>query len=277
MKLRQNSKKEKQENMDDGLREKLFTKQYTYGIMLAEMYVPNITRLIARCGFDFILIDCEHGYFDMSQVANLIAVADGANIPVIVRVTQPSRTNITKYLDMGARGILLSDVGGREEALRLADLCRYAPAGCRGISTFRAHTGYRSDHVQELMAQANQRIVVICQIESPYTVEHIDEITSIPGVDGVLIGPNDLSQHMGIFPHYDHPNIARAIHQVAQSAEKNGKFSGIITANPLLLSLGRDNGMRCFSVGSELNALCDGATSQLQRAKQLLEKEVAAQ
>lgn len=101
--------------MSKALREQLLSEKNSYGIMLSEMYVPNITRLIARCGFDFILIDCEHGYFDMSQVANLIAVADGAEISTIVRVTQPSRTNITKYLDMGAHGILLSDVTGADD------------------------------------------------------------------------------------------------------------------------------------------------------------------
>lgn len=132
--------------MSKALREQLLSEKNSYGIMLSEMYVPNITRLIARCGFDFILIDCEHGYFDMSQVANLIAVADGAEISTIVRVTQPSRTNITKYLDMGAHGILLSDVTGADDARRLAELCRYAPKGCRGISTFRAHTGYSNEH-----------------------------------------------------------------------------------------------------------------------------------
>ena len=259
--------------MSKALREQLLSEKNSYGIMLSEMYVPNITRLIARCGLDFILVDCEHGYFDMSQVANLIAVADGAEISTIVRVTQPSRTNITKYLDMGAHGILLSDVTGADDARRLAELCRYAPKGCRGISTFRAHTGYSNEHIGDLLAEANERIIVICQIESPETVEDIDAITSVEGVDGVLIGPNDLSQHMGIFAQYDHPDIARAISRVAASARRQGKFSGIITAHPLLLSLARKSGMHCYSVGSELSAMYSGVLVQLEQAKDLLEKE----
>lgn len=252
------------------LRHKLQNGEMAMGIMLSEIYVPNIVRLLARCGYDFILIDCEHGYFDMSQVANLIAVADGAQMPVIVRVTQPSRTNITKYLDMGAQGILLSDVSGRENAERLASLCRYAPAGNRGVSTFRAHTGYSSGNVGQIMRDANESVIVICQIESPETVEKIDEITSIPGVDGVLIGPNDLSQHIGIFGEYKHPCMVQAMKDVARSAKRNGKWSGVITANHDLLNIGRDCGMTCFSVGSELNALYSGATQSLCRVRELM-------
>lgn len=252
------------------LRNKLKKGETAIGIMLSEMYVPNIVRLLAGCGYDYLLIDCEHGYFDMTQVANLVAVADGAKIPVIVRVTQPSRTNITKYLDMGAQGILLSDVTGRADAERLASLCRYAPEGNRGVSTFRAHTGYSNGDVGQIMRSANDRVIVICQIESPETVENIDEITSIPGVDGVLIGPNDLSQHMGIFGEYQHPRMVEAMKNVAASARKNGKWSGVITANTGLLTMGRDFGMTCFSVGSELNAIYNGARQSLKSTRTLL-------
>lgn len=255
------------------LRKKLADGEMAIGIMLSEMYVPNIARLLAGCGYDYLLVDCEHGYFDMTQVANLIAVAEGARIPVIVRVTQPSRTNITKYLDMGAQGILLSDVASKADAERLAALCRYAPEGDRGVSTFRAHTDYSSGNVRELMRSANERVIVICQIESPHTVAHIDEITAIPGVDGVLIGPNDLSQHMGIFGQYDHPDMTAALTRIADSARTHGKWSGIITANTGLLAACRDMGMTCFSVGSELNAIHNGAIQQLDSTRALLDRK----
>ena len=256
--------------MDDFLRKKLAEGQTAIGIMLSELYVPNIARIIAKCGYDYVLIDCEHGYFDMTQVANIIAVAQGVNLPVLVRVTQPSRTNITKYLDMGANGILLSDVADREAAERLVALCKYAPRGTRGVSTFRAHTDYSSGNVRQLLEKANDSIIVICQIESPEMVEKIDDIVSIPDVDGVLIGPNDLSQHMGILGQYDHPDMVAAVKRVAQSAHANGKWSGIITANSYLLELGKSCDMGCYSIGSELNALHDGAKNTLQRFEGML-------
>ncbi len=255
------------------LRKRLADGETVIGIMLSEMYVPNIARLLAGCGYDYLLVDCEHGYFDMSQVANLIAVAEGAGLPVMVRVTQPSRTNITKYLDMGAQGILLSDVVCRADAERLATLCRYAPEGDRGVSTFRAHTGYASGNIQALMRKANERMLVICQIESPHTVAHIDDITSIPGVDGVLIGPNDLSQHMGIFGQYDHPDMTEALRRIAASARMYGKWSGIITTNAGLLGTCHQLGMTCFCVGSELNAIYSGAAQALAHTRKLFGEE----
>ena len=256
--------------MDKKLKDKLKDGQVKFGIMLSEIYVPNVTRILSKCGYDFIIIDCEHGYFDMTQVANLISVARGSGIPIIIRVTQPSRTCITKYLDMGADGILLSDVAGEAEARKLVDLCKYAPEGKRGVSTFRAHTDYTKGNLSDVMHSANEGVLVICQIESPETVEDIDLITAIDGVDGVLIGPNDLSQHMGIAGQNDHPLMHSAIERVAASARKNGKWSGIITANNHLISFGAANGMTCFSVGSELNAIYDGGKVQLNTAKDII-------
>ena len=249
--------------MNDLLKQRLGRGKTAFGIMLSEIYVPNITRLLACCGYDFLLVDCEHGYFDMTQVANLIAVAEGANLPVIVRVTQPSRTHITKYLDMGAQGILLSNVVNRQEAERLVALCKYAPQGDRGISTFRAHTGYSNGDVPGIMRRANDCVMVICQIESLQAVEEINAITSIEGVDGVLVGPNDLSQHMGLFGQYSHPQMADALQKVADSARRHGKFSGIITGNLELVKACRQLGMSCFSAGSELSVLRNGAVAQL--------------
>ena len=251
------------------LKEHLAEGKLTYGMMLSELYVPNITRMIANCGYDFLLVDCEHGYFDMTQVANLIAVADGAGLSILVRVTQPSRTMITKYLDMGAKGILLSDVQNAREAKQLAQLCLYAPNGNRGISTFRAHTGYQNGDTKEIMRKANENMIVICQIESPEAVVDIDNIVAIEGIDGVLVGPNDLTQHMGIFEQFDHPAVEDALVKIRIAANAAGKWSGVITGNKKLIRRCKDIGMTCFSVGSELNALVSGALMQMETLKNL--------
>ena len=258
--------------MNDLLKQRLGRGEMALGIMLSEIYVPNITRLLAGCGYDFLLVDCEHGYFDMTQVANLIAVAEGVRLPVIVRVTQPSRTHVTKYLDMGAQGILLSNVEDRQEAERLVALCKYAPQGDRGVSTFRAHTGYSSDDASGIMRRANDCVMVICQIESPQAVAQIDGITSIAGVDGVLVGPNDLSQHMGLFGQYAHPRMTDALRGVARSARRQNKWSGIITGDMELVKTCRELGMSYFSAGSELSVLHNGAVAQLGMLKNALQE-----
>ena len=242
------------------------------GIMLSEFYVPNIARLLATCGYDYLLVDCEHGYFDMTQVANLVAAADGCSLPVIVRVCTLDQAAITKLLDMGVSGILLSDVGGVEEAKRLVELCLYAPMGDRGVSTFRAHTGYSKGNLRDIMDTANDSLAVICQIESVEAVNEVENILAVPGLDGVIIGPNDLSNRMGMIGRYLEPPMSDALEKVAGAARAAGKWSGIITASEPLLERCNELGMTCYCVGSELSALAAAATSSLKKTRAMLEK-----
>lgn len=258
------------------LKHRLMEKETINGIMLSELYTPNIIRILANCGYDYVLIDCEHGYFDLGMVANLIAVADGAQIPVWIRVTQNSQADIAKYLDMGARGILLANTNSAAQTQSLINMCFYAPLGDRGVSTFRAHTNYQHEDMRVVMQKANDQNVVIAQIESPEAVEQIDAILETAGLDGVLIGPNDLTQHMGIIGNYHSCEFESMLRKVAASAKVHGKWSGIITANEGLLTFCSGLGMRCFCSGSELNALADGAIanlSKLQRIQQSAKKE----
>lgn len=247
------------------LKHRLNTGETINGIMLSELYTPNIIRILANCGYDYVLIDCEHGYFDLSQVANLVAVADGSQLPIWVRVTQSSQADIGKYMDMGARGILLSNTENAQQAKALISMCLYAPLGNRGVSTFRAHTNYQSADMLTVMNNANDQNVVIAQIESPGAVERIDEIMALEGLDGALIGPNDLTQHMGMIGNFHCEALKNMLRRVAASAKAHGKWSGIITTNEWLLNLCTEFGMTCFSSGSELNALAEGAKSNLNK------------
>jgi 2-keto-3-deoxy-L-rhamnonate aldolase RhmA len=247
------------------LKHRLIAGETINGIMLSELYTPNIIRILANCGYDYVLIDCEHGYFDLSQVANLVAVANGIQLPIWVRVTKNSQADVVKYLDMGARGILLANTECPAQVSDLIRMCLYAPLGDRSISTFRAHTNYRNDDMRTMMEEANDQNVIIAQIESPGAVEQIDSIMALDRLDGVLIGPNDLSLHMGMIGNYHNDQLKNMLRKVAVSAETHNKWSGIITANEWLLRFCHHLGMCCFSSSSELNALADGAQANLHK------------
>ena len=109
------------------LKQRLREGEIVCGIMLSEIYTPNIVRILANCGYDFLLVDCEHGCFDMSQVSNLVSVAEGHGLDVLVRVTTDSISSVTKYMDMGARGILLSNTENAREAEALVKRCLFMP------------------------------------------------------------------------------------------------------------------------------------------------------
>jgi 2-keto-3-deoxy-L-rhamnonate aldolase RhmA len=229
------------------------------GTMLSELYVPNILHLLAQCQYSYVIVDCEHGYFDFTQVANLAAVARGIALTLLVRVPEPDRALISKYLDMGVDGILLANTETSDQAGLLTDICRYAPDGSRGVSTFRAHTGYRNGKTETLLRDANERLILLCQIESEAAANQADSIVSIPGIDGVLIGPNDMSQRMGIISQFMNSRMQRAISSVMEAADKAGKVSGVITANEALLRACAAKGGRVFCMGSELHFLSGGA------------------
>lgn len=233
------------------------------GTMLSEIYVPNIVRLIKTCGFEYAIIDCEHGYFDYTQVANLVAVAAGMNFTMIVRTGSVNSEPLTKYMDIGANGILLANTESVDEAKTLVRHCLYAPDGERGVSTFRAHTMYNPGNLSETMRRANERALLICQIESEQTSYIAEEIANLNGISGLMIGPNDMSQRMGILGHYDHPRMRAALRRVAEGARNAGKWSGIITSNKALLKYCRSLGMRVFCIGSELNMIAWGAKQAL--------------
>ena len=160
--------------MNTSFKKRLKQGEQLYGIMLSEIYVPNIARLLAKSGYDFLLVDCEHGYFDLTEVANIIAVAEGCNLPVVVRVQQPNRILVTKYLDMGATGFL-SDVGSAQET-KLVEICYYAPE--IGIFYFPRIRAIKMGICRRLCAQ--QKRLRNLSDWSPNAVE-IKEILSIDG------------------------------------------------------------------------------------------------
>ncbi|MGI5899532.1 MAG: HpcH/HpaI aldolase family protein [Christensenellales bacterium] len=241
------------------LKNRLKDGQSAVGLMLSEIYTPNITRLLGGIGFDFLILDCEHGYFDLTQVANLVAVAKGCHLPIIVRAPQEASGNVGKYLDLGAAGILLANVTCAEQARRHVAQCLYAPQGNRGVSTFRAHTGYKNGEVTDMLRQANKSNIVVVQVESPEAITAVEDILAVEGLDGVLVGPNDLTQQMGILGQYEHPDVQEAIRRVAVAAAACGKWSGIITGNEKLARYCHSLGMSFFSVGSELSLLAKSA------------------
>jgi 2-keto-3-deoxy-L-rhamnonate aldolase RhmA len=250
------------ENMN--IKQRLATGGFVKSCMLSELSTPNLARMFHGFGFDCLLIDCEHGYFDMAEIANLIAVSSGYNFPIIIRVAQGRQWDAVKYLDMGADGILLVNVCSPAQAEELVELCLYAPKGDRGVSTFRAHTNYTNGNTLEIMRKANDKNLVIAQIESPEAIEVIDKIAETPGLDGILLGPNDFTQHAGFFGQYEHSIVEDAIEKMVAAAKRYGKWSGVITNNEKLLCRCAEAGMRFFSAGSELSMLSAGAKAALE-------------
>lgn len=225
------------------------------GVMLSEFANPNIVRVLAQGGYEFIIIDDEHGYFDFSQVAAIVALAESRGIPVMVRIPGVTRDYITKILDMGAQGILVPMVNTPEQAREIVQYAKYAPIGRRGVSTTRAHTDYNPPKLEEYFAYANKRTLIAIQFETQEAVSRLEEIASVEGIDALFVGPNDLACDMGIPGKVSDARILDAVGKVADYGNKIGKPTGIITSNSKLIEGCIDRGVRFFSYGSELDLL----------------------
>lgn len=237
------------------------------GMFLSEIAAPNLLRLMKAAGVDFVIVDCEHGYFDYSQVAAIAAVGNGIGFPVIVRVPALTREPVQKYLDAGVDGLLVPMLETPEMARQLVLLSKYAPEGKRGISTMRPHSNYNPGKLTEYTAAANGRILLFAQIESKRGVDNIGEIVRVPGIDGVLMGPNDLACDLGKMGDFSTPEIRACIDRVIGAAKEAGIPSGIITSSADLIRECRLKGMTLFSCDSELGLLKKGIAEMLKKTK----------
>lgn len=229
------------------------------GTMISEIGFSNLPLLFRRAGLDFFILDAEHGGFDYREISGTIVTAKLAGIECVVRLPDNARRDITRFLDMGADGLLLPMTDCAEDIRRVVSYAKYAPLGRRGISTMRAHTLYNPPPLAAYMESANERVKVFAQIETRSGVEHAIEILSVEGVSGALIGPNDLSCDYGCLQSDGAGEIFTAIETVAAAARDREKLAGIITANPNYIQKGVSCGMEYFSVGSELSMLSAGA------------------
>lgn len=241
--------------------------QERMGMFLSEIAAPNLLRLMKASGVDYVIVDCEHGYFDYSQVAALAAVGSGIGFPVIVRVAALTREPVQKYLDAGVDGLLVPMLETREQAEALVMYGKYAPEGKRGISTMRPHSNYNPGKLTEYTAAANERIILLAQIETKRGVENIEEIVRVPGIDGVLVGPNDLACDLGKMGDFSTPEIKDCIDRVIRAAAGAGIPSGIITSKVGLIKECRQKGMTLFSCDSELGLLKKGITAMLEATR----------
>ena len=233
--------------------------QTKIGTMLSEIPFSNIPIIFKNCGLDFLIVDAEHGAFDYTPLSSLITTARLVGLTAIVRLSDGERRDITRLADMGADGFILPMTNSAEDIRKVVEYAKYAPIGNRGISTNRAHTFYNPPPMATYMRAANKRIKVFAQIETKSGVENIDGILSTEGVDGVFVGPNDLSISLGCVG-CDEP-IKQAISTVADSAKRHGKPWGIITTSSTLIAHSLSCDTSFISYGSEINMIKDSCNS----------------
>jgi 4-hydroxy-2-oxoheptanedioate aldolase len=200
------------------------------GPMVSEIRSPGIAVLFAQAGFDFFFIDMEHSCFTTETVSDMILAARAAGISPIVRTSnRTSSESLSKPLDSGAEGLLISQIQTKEDVENIVKWCRYAPMGERGMALSRQHTFFEGGNAIETMNQLNKEILIILQIEHRDAIERLSEILSIPGIDAAFVGPADLSASLGKPGQSSDPMVVKAIHRVIEVSKEYGIIPGIHT------------------------------------------------
>ena len=189
--------------------------------------VPGIVELAAIAGFDFVLIDCEHGFFTIESVAGLIVAADGAGIAAIARPPSADSGEVGRYLDAGAAGTLLPRVDGAAAVRAAISALKFAPRGSHGLGGVRANR-YATVPLADFVGKANEETLVAVQIERQGALTELSAIADDPDVDVLFVGPNDLSQALGAPGDTTSPGYRAALGRVASEAARAGKAAGIM-------------------------------------------------
>jgi len=215
------------------LKELCRTKDLKVGHLILEFVTPGIGHICRNAGCDFVFLDMEHSAFGFDAVKSALRYFEAAGVPTIVRAPSKEPHHIARTLDVGAEGIILPMVNDAEEARRLIDCMKYAPAGNRGVALGIAHDNYRAPtDVMGALAAANERTTFIPLIETAAGVENVEEIAALDEVDSVWIGHFDLSCSLGIPGEFDHPTFVDAVEAVRAAGQKTGKSLGRAVPTP---------------------------------------------
>ncbi|HET9793567.1 MAG TPA: aldolase/citrate lyase family protein [Thermoanaerobaculia bacterium] len=208
--------------------------------------VGGAVELLGLADFDFVVVDVEHGFHDIESVENLVRAADVAGIGAIVRPPRFDSDVVCRALDAGAAGILAPRVGSATDAKTTVENIKFAPEGRRGLGGVRANR-YGTQPLAEFVRESNDRTVVAVQIETPGALDEVGAIAALPGVDVLFVGPNDLTQALGIPGRVDDRRYLDALSRVAQAAADHGKAAGIMLGRREQIPALAETGYRFFT------------------------------
>ena len=220
---------------------------------------------VSSLGFDWILVDMQHGCMDYGQALDMIRAADIRGLPAIVRVPWNEPGIVGRVLDAGALGVVAPMIQTADDARSLVDSCRYPPVGRRSFGPVRVGT---RDGVGYAFT-ANDRVAVIPMIETRSALDQVDEIVGLPGVDAALVGPFDLSVALGLPPgdNDGKPAFDDAIKTVVAACRRHGKAVAVLS-NAIVAPLRVAQGFQMISVTTDIAALSSASMASLTAVKE---------
>ena len=242
--------------MIKGLKKKLKKGETLIGTFLS-LGNGVVSEMIAKAGFDWVVIDLEHGLGTEADVVQQLMGLKNADISAIVRVEGAQRQRIHRVLDFGAEGIMCPRIETPAEATLAIRAMQYPPQGNRGVARMIRAAGFGAGFKDYY--EAADELLGVIQIETTEALEHLDEIAAIPGVDVLFIGPSDLTMALGIFGETNHPLFIETVKRIVKAAAQANKQVGILMADPAEFYQYHDLGIRFIACGTDAGFLSKGA------------------
>lgn len=231
----------------------------------------GIAEIFTNAGFDWLVVDLEHSTITIAQAGELIRTIDLAGASPLVRLTSNDANQVKRVMDAGAHGIVVPMVNSAQDAEYAVAATRYAPRGHRGVGLARAQQ-YGSGFKDYLQWQQDGPVVIV-QIEHQAALDNIEAIVSVPGVDGFIIGPYDLSCSMGIPGEFERPEFQTAMRQILTTGLRFGCPAGLHIVEPDTEKIRQaiDEGYRFIAYSVDIRMLDVSARAGVSAVKEMLQ------
>ena len=233
------------------------------GLGLRQARTADIGMIARTCGFDFLFLDSEHNAMNEATAADISVAALGQGITPLVRVSSKEPFHSTRILDNGAQGVIVPHVDTVDEARTIAAGLRYPPRGRRSISRASPQVAFANVPLDEFMRDVNEQTLVIAMLESPQSIDQADEIAAVDGIDGLMIGTNDLCAEMGIHGQFGHEKVVDAYERMIAACKNHGKYPGMagVRADALMQRY-IEMGSRLVLAGVDLPLMMEAANAR---------------
>jgi 2-keto-3-deoxy-L-rhamnonate aldolase RhmA len=254
-------------------KDKFLTGELSLGVGIRQSRTVDIGKIMAASDYDWLFIDMEHNSMGVDVASQISVAAQDAGITPIVRVPDFAHHHATRVLDSGAMGIVFPHVDDADTARKLVSYCLYPPKGHRSMTGSLPQLNFEKLPIPEVAKIINESMLIVIMLESPKAIDNVEEIASIPGVDVILIGTNDLCMEMGIPGDYSNSKIKEAYSKVISACKKYNKTPGMGGVyNEELMSEYITMGMRFILSGSDLSFMMTAAQQRSKNLRSFLKK-----
>ena len=224
---------------------------------------PTVAELLGGAGYDFLVLDCEHSPNDLNSILAQLQALAGTPTSAVVRPPVNDPVIFKRMLDIGVRNLLVPMIQSADEARAAVSAMRYPPHGIRGVAGSTRATGY--GRATDYFARIHEEQCLIVQVETRLAVDRIEEIAAVDGVDGIFVGPGDLSADMGLLGQPAHPDVRAAVLEAIGRVRKAGRFAGVLTPVEDFAKACLAEGAAFVSVGNDLSLLARGSEALRKR------------